>query len=154
MSSAPQGSSTGRDSSFPETADAERVSTSAWSVSAHAAANVGQGTQTLERRVQARRPLRTRVLVSLPENPAIEGRSSDISLSGMGLVTDVNVRAGVPCHLEFVLRFNDETTFTAEVSAKIAYCILGNDMNGFKIGAQFVGITTQTNAALLRYLKG
>jgi len=92
--------------------------------------------------------------VSLPENPAIEGRSSDISLSGMGLVTDVNVRAGVPCHLEFVLRFNDETTFTAEVSAKIAYCILGNDMNGFKIGAQFVGITTQTNAALLRYLKG
>ena len=154
MSSAPHESNLDRALASAKEAGTDRVSTPASRVDAHAAASARKDKHTLERRVQARRPLHTRVIVSRPESPPLEGRSSDISLSGMGLVTEVNVRAGVPCQLAFVLRFSDETTFTAEVSAKIAYCVLGNDMNGFKIGAQFTGLGARTNAALLRYLKG
>jgi c-di-GMP-binding flagellar brake protein YcgR len=108
----------------------------------------------LERRIQMRRPLRTRVVITMADAPPVEGRSIDISASGMGLVADVNIRAASTCQLAFVIRFKDGSTYTADVSARIAYCVLGNDMNGFKIGAQFSGVSERASAAFQRYLKG
>ena len=112
------------------------------------------GASTLERRAQARKVLRTRVVLTLPNARPVEGRCIDISASGMGLVVDFNLPSASPCQLAFVVRFNDESTYTAEVSGRIAYCMLGNDMSGFKIGVQFIGLSERASAAFERYLKG
>jgi c-di-GMP-binding flagellar brake protein YcgR len=108
----------------------------------------------LERRVQMRKPLRTRVVLTMADAPPVVARCIDISASGMGLVADVSLRGASTCQLAFVIRFNDGSTYTAEVSARIAYCVLGNDMKGFKIGAQFSGLSERASAAVQRYLKG
>jgi c-di-GMP-binding flagellar brake protein YcgR len=93
-------------------------------------------------------------MLTLPNAAPLEGRCIDISASGMGLVTELNLRAGTVCQLAFVIRFSDESTYAAEVSAKVAYCVFSNDTNGFKVGAQFSEVSARTNAAFQRFLKG
>lgn len=105
-----------------------------------------------ERRVQGRRPLHTRVTVLSGGRQPVQGRSFDVSATGIGLVLDVNLGADTACALMFRMTFPNGSAFEARTNATVAYSLLSAELRGFKTGVHFVSPPLDLVQALARYL--
>lgn len=110
-------------------------------------------TDSAERRISFRKPLRTPVAVSLRGSGGfIRARSLDLSSDGLGLVMEASLPKGTLCRVHFNLGFRDGSQAAVVAEASIAYCVLSQEHDGFKTGAAFQDLTAESRAALQRFL--
>lgn len=88
-----------------------------------------------ERRVAQRKMYVTRVLVLQQNGRLFEGKSIDISESGLSLIAPFNLVANEYCRMRLEL-IGVKTREMLEVDAKIVYSVY-QSTKGFKVGMQF-----------------
>lgn len=108
-----------------------------------------------EQRAHERRPLRTQVELLLPGRPLLLMRSTDISVSGIGLVANANPPMGLRVGLRIPLP-NSASAAAAvtvyEVQALVRHSVFSIRENGFRIGMVFVQPTDKLIVAIGNYI--
>ncbi|WP_374661534.1 PilZ domain-containing protein [Inhella sp.] len=108
-----------------------------------------------EQRAHERRPLRTQVELLLPDRPAMAMRTTDISVTGIGLVASANPPLGLRVGLRIPLpnpgtALAPSTVF--EVQALVRHSVYSVRENGFRIGMVFVQPTDKLIVAIGNYI--
>ena len=106
-----------------------------------------------ERRQADRKPLNTRVKITLPGKPEMEVRSFDIAMAGIGLVSEFNSRSSTPCYLAFSLPLSNRNYHRVQVSGVVAYSTYSSQRKGFATGIQFESVSAELSAALSAYMR-
>ncbi len=108
-------------------------------------------TETQDRRVHDRRPLRVSARVLLPNDQAFEVRTLDIGAGGMGIVAGANPKPGTTFGVQFTLPAKGNAgAVPLQLKVKVAHSVL--DAGGFKIGLQFVGLEPAIERVIKQYL--
>lgn len=108
----------------------------------------------VERRIAARRPLRSSVIVGIAGAPLIHGRSIDISASGLGLIAPVDVRASVRCRIAFSLMLKNKTMRQMDLTGVVVYSALSSKYGAFQVGIQFVDLLPESSFIISQYVNG
>jgi hypothetical protein len=87
------------------------------------------------RRIHPRKVLRTTATVVVPGQPPREGRTWDLGLDGMSLMSAKPIPPGTRCEVTFELPLAAGASRVA-VPVKVLYCSFCGD-EGFKVGAAF-----------------
>lgn len=105
-----------------------------------------------ERRQHERRPLRVHAAIAFSATQIFEVKTYDIGLGGVGVIADVELKPGAELFVRIPLPAMPDIVII-ETRAKVAYSILGNDMEGFRIGLRFLNLDANASSALRQFLK-
>lgn len=96
---------------------------------------------TREQRAHDRRPWRTQVELLLPGRPPLAMRTTDISISGIGLLASANppmgLRVGLRLALPNALSASAPPT-VFELQAVVRHSVFSSRDNAYRIGMQFL----------------
>lgn len=106
-----------------------------------------------ERRRHERRVLRGPSQLQFGSQPAMNTRTMDVSVSGLGLVAPVNPPAHTTCTVKFVVPIETNRNVTITAAATVTHSIYSRAEDGFKVGLMFTGMSAETTAVLQRYVK-
>ena len=106
-----------------------------------------------ERRVAQRKALRGRVILSVNPKARMEARAEDISATGMGIVTDRDVRLKLECTADFQLQGRDGQFYPQSVRVRIMNATLSRERGGFRVGLLFLNATPDLKAAIESYIQ-
>ena len=90
-----------------------------------------------ERRQHERRVLRGLSQLQFGKNPAMETRTMDVSISGLGIIAPVNPPSRTQCTIRVVVPIDVYTRAD----------------DGFKVGLMFVNMPAESTAVLGRFIK-
>jgi c-di-GMP-binding flagellar brake protein YcgR len=105
------------------------------------------------RRLAERKLLRGRAQLQFTGRPPMEVRTLDISASGMAVASPSNLPAAAPCALQLVLPLKTGR-FPLQVNARVVHSVFSNAEGGFKVGMQFLGVSSAMSAAITQYIEG
>ena len=108
----------------------------------------GDSPSGVERRKQARRSVRLRALVLLPDDQLLNGHTIDLSVGGACLSAPHQLLVGDECRLQLELEAVG-TKRRALLVSRVCYCVPQGD--GFRVGLQFVQVSPE-DAQLLEML--
>ena len=109
--------------------------------------------QTLqERRLHERHPLRAHAAIAFSPTQIFEVKTFDISLGGVGIIADLNLKLGTALFVRIPLPVMPKTVFI-ETRAEVTYSALANDMQGFRIGLRFLELDANATSSLRQFLK-
>lgn len=106
-----------------------------------------------ERRQHERRVLRTPAKLQFGNQPAMDARTLDVSVSGLGLVAPVNPPQGTPCSVKFAVPTQADRFVTLSAQAVVTYSVYVRNEDGFKLGLMFSDLPFEAGAVILRYVK-
>jgi c-di-GMP-binding flagellar brake protein YcgR len=106
-----------------------------------------------ERRVAQRKALRGRVILSVNPKARMEARAEDISATGMGIVTDRDVRLKLECTADFHLQGRDGQFYPQSVRVRIMNATLSRERGGFRVGLLFLNPTPDLKVAIESYIQ-
>ena len=106
-----------------------------------------------ERRQHERRVLRGMSQLQFGKNSAMETRTMDVSISGLGLIAPVNPPARTQCTIRFVVPIDADRNVTITAPAVVTHCVYTHAEDGFKVGLMFVNMPAETTAVLQRFIK-
>jgi hypothetical protein len=98
------------------------------------------------RRIHPRKVLRAAATVKLPGQPSREGRTWDLGLDGMSLMSSKPIPPGTKCEVSFELPLGGNGR-RVTVPVKVLYCSFCGD-DGFKIGTAFGELDDVSRAAV------
>jgi len=104
-----------------------------------------------ERRLYARKPLRTRGFLAEKGSTALEVQTIDLSVGGMCIVTPNQLMVGNEYIISVDLLSNGKNRRVA-ATIEVAYS-LGNSKDGFKSGLRFVDIDDASAAVVEEWMK-
>ncbi len=104
-----------------------------------------------ERRAAPRKVLRTNVEVRPAGSAALQARSVDISLSGMGFICGSNLPARSACQVGFTLMIDGEPV-TVALKGTVAYTVLSAQQGGFMVGLKFDPLPAEVSKIVTRYM--
>ena len=104
------------------------------------------------KRQHERRILRATAVLLLPGQPALEVRTSDISLGGLGIVAGANPPPNLICRLSVPLPLTYGGARRIEVVAKVAHSVFSSRDGGFKVGLVFQNPSADALSAITDYL--
>jgi len=99
-----------------------------------------------------------RIAVSMRAQLAEAGRPpewarvSDLSLGGVGLITDRNLGIGAACMVRFRLTMPDGRLFTLLARAQAQHSSYNSRQAGFKTGLRFIKVSDEGVAALTEFI--
>lgn len=105
-----------------------------------------------ERRTDHRRPLRTPVTIVAPGKGAREGKTLDLSLSGLSVVVREPLAAHDQCALRFFLSVAGKRC-PVEARATVVYCVCSG-VDGFRLGLRFGAVSNEAAALIAHYMNG
>jgi hypothetical protein len=105
-----------------------------------------------ERRLTPRRDLRMKALWRRPGTQFVEVRTLDISTTGIGLISDINVPEGETCAVLIALPVAPGRSVNMQITGTVAHCILNGQTSQYKIGVSFVQLPPQTAAAIKAFV--
>ncbi len=97
--------------------------------------------------------MRTKVVVSLNGKPIGEAVTTDLGLQGLGIVSPVNIRAGVVLDLRFNVPRRPEGVSPVEARAKVIHAIFSGAEAGFRVGLGFEQLPEAAREAIENYLQ-
>lgn len=108
-----------------------------------------------EQRAHERRPLRTQVELLLPGQPPLAMRTTDISISGIGLVASANPPRGLVVGIRLQLPravgvLTPPPVF--ELQAVVRHSVYSGRESAFRIGLMFVKPSDQLLVAIGNYI--
>jgi len=106
-----------------------------------------------ERRQHERRVLRGPSQIQFGNQPFMNTRTMDVSISGLGIVAPVNPPARTTCTVKFMVPITSDRHVTITASAVVTHSIFTRAEDGFKVGLMFTGMAAETTAVLQRYVK-
>ena len=106
-----------------------------------------------ERRQHERRVLRGLSQLQFGKNPAMETRTMDISISGLGIIAPVNPPARTQCTIRFVVPIDVDRNVTITAAAVVTHSVYSRADDGFKVGLMFVNMPAESTAVLGRFIK-
>ncbi len=121
---------------------------------AHAHSLLGCGAMALpiptssDRRAHPRHPFRTAATLTLSDNTVIQARTLDISASGAGVVSDLNLKVGAKVTLRMRVPARPSGSAAFEARASVANCTLASSDGGFRLGLEFEPLDSAAQAAL------
>ncbi len=103
------------------------------------------------RRIHPRKVLRAAATVRVPGQPPREGKTWDLGLDGMSLMSPKPIPPGTRCEVSFELPLAGKASrVTAPV--KVLYCsFCGND--GFKVGTAFGDLDQESRDAVKEFTR-
>ncbi len=110
-----------------------------------------------EQRAHDRRPLRTQVELLLPGRPPLAMRTTDISLSGIGLLASANPPMGLRVGLRLRLpnpRSPSGPPTVFELQAVVRHSVFSNSEGAYRIGMQFQQPSDKLLVAIGNYIAG
>jgi c-di-GMP-binding flagellar brake protein YcgR len=90
------------------------------------------------RRKSFRKPFSVAGQMAWPPKPALEVRYVDISLGGVGLVSDLNIPPHSHIHLKFKIMLSNGTMHPFVVEGKVAHSTFSSVRRGFILGVSFI----------------
>lgn len=106
-----------------------------------------------ERRVFERKTLRGPARIVLSGMPTTIVRVLDISLGGMGVVSDSNIPVKKSFQIEFNILVRKKNTIAGiRAAAVVTHVAFSNDEGGFKVGLQFIGLTELQKQLIIQYI--
>ncbi|MBI1906687.1 MAG: PilZ domain-containing protein [Rhodocyclales bacterium] len=105
-----------------------------------------------ERRTDHRRPLRTPVTIVAPGKGAREGKTLDLSLSGLSVVVREPLAVHDQCALRLLLPVGGKRC-SVDARATVVYCVCSG-MDGFRLGLRFGTMSNEAAALIARYMNG
>lgn len=108
-----------------------------------------------EQRAHERRPLRTQVELLLPGQPPLLMRTTDISISGIGLVASANPPRGLQVGLRLRMPFVPSATVAPtvfEVQAVVRHSVYSGRESAFRIGLMFIKPSDKLLVAIGNYI--
>ena len=112
---------------------------------------------TREQRAHDRRPLRTQVELLLPGRPPLAMRTTDISLSGIGLLASANPPMGLRVGLRLKLanpRSASAPPTLFELQAVVRHSVFSSSEGAYRIGMQFVQPSDKLLVTIGNYIAG
>jgi c-di-GMP-binding flagellar brake protein YcgR len=110
-----------------------------------------------EQRAHDRRPLRTQVELLLPGRPPLAMRTTDISISGIGLLASANpplgLRVGLRLRLPNALSASAPPT-EFELQAVVRHSVFSSRDNAYRIGMAFVQPSDKLLVAVGNFIAG
>jgi len=105
-----------------------------------------------DRRLTPRRDLRMKALWRRPGTEFVEVRTIDISATGIGLISDVNIPEGETCSVLIALPVSAGRSVNMQITGSVAHSILNGQTSQFKIGVLFVQLPPQTAATIREFV--
>jgi hypothetical protein len=87
------------------------------------------------------------------KNPAMETRTMDVSISGLGIIAPVNPPSRTQCTIRFVVPIDVDRNVTITASAIVTHSVYTRADDGFKVGLMFVNMPAESTAVLGRFIK-
>ena len=106
-----------------------------------------------ERRQHERRVLRGMSQLQFGKHPAMETRTMDVSISGLGIIAPVNPPSRTQCTIRFVVPIDADRNVTITASAIVTHSVYTRADDGFKVGLMFVNMPAESTAVLGRFIK-
>lgn len=106
-----------------------------------------------ERRQHERRVLRGVSQLQFGKNPAMETRTMDVSISGLGIIAPVNPPSRTQCTIRFVVPLEVDRHVTITAAAVVTHSVYTRADDGFKVGLMFANMPAETTAVLARFIK-
>jgi c-di-GMP-binding flagellar brake protein YcgR len=106
-----------------------------------------------ERRLAARKIIRTRATVVLSGKFTFEVRTLDISVGGMCIVAAANPIPGTPMQISCQIPVTGMGPVQIEAHAKVMHSVFSGDEEGFKIGLSFTEISPQCKDAIAKFVR-
>jgi c-di-GMP-binding flagellar brake protein YcgR len=107
-----------------------------------------------ERRKADRKLLRSPARLVFEGHSEIHGRTADISVGGIGVLLQVNLRKHMRCEVTFELPVGDGDILLVSSQAMITGVVLGPEKEGFRTGLQFIDLEPHAAAAIARFVEG
>jgi c-di-GMP-binding flagellar brake protein YcgR len=117
-----------------------------------AAASAQANSPSSNRRAHERVPMRTTVVMTLPNGQHVHGRMFDIANGGMGVVVDNAMPIGIDVSLQFRLPVGPINGTQMVLSAQIMNVVLAASKGGFRLGVRFINITADVNYTLESFI--
>lgn len=105
-----------------------------------------------DRRLTPRRDLRIKALWRRSGAEFVEVRTLDISATGIGLISDVNIPEGETCSVLLALPVAPGRSVNMQITGTVAHCILNGQTSQFNIGVSFVQLPPQTAATIKEFV--
>jgi hypothetical protein len=107
--------------------------------------------QGTNRRIHPRKVLRAQATVTVPGQPPRDGKTWDLGLDGMSLMSAKPIPPGTRCHVSFDLPVGGKPRpITAAV--KVLYCSFTGD-EGFKVGTSFGDLDDDSREAVKEFTR-
>lgn len=106
-----------------------------------------------ERRQHARVVLRSTAYLLLSGHSPIEVRTFDIGIGGIGIVAPANPPANLSCTIRVTIPVKPQGSTSFEVQAKVVNSVLSGSEDGFRVGLQFINLSSTAESAILRLLQ-
>lgn len=103
-----------------------------------------------ERRVERRRPLRAPVTIAVAGKGMHEGKTLDLSLSGLSVLVREPLAANDQCALRFMVPVGTKRC-QVEARATVMYCVCSG-MDGFRVGIRFGAVSNDAASLIARYM--
>jgi c-di-GMP-binding flagellar brake protein YcgR len=105
------------------------------------------------KRAHLRIALNLRAHVTLPGITLDNARIVDLSLGGVGVLSERSLPTGSRCNVIFRLTMPNGSLFTVTAQGKTSQCTFSGSQNGFKTGVGFVQIPEPALAAIGQYIQ-
>jgi c-di-GMP-binding flagellar brake protein YcgR len=124
------------------------VFTAAEAATASALANVGAA----NRRAHDRVPMRTTVILSMPNGQHVHGRMFDIAKGGVGVVVDNTMHVGLEVRMQFRLPVGPINGTQLVLPAQIMNVVLAASKGGFRMGVRFLHLSAEMNETIESFI--
>ena len=101
-----------------------------------------------DRRASPRHPFRTAATLTLQDKTVVEARALDISMSGAGVVSDLNLKVGAKVVLDMRVPARPSGSAPFQAKATVMNCTLASSDGGFRLGLEFEPLGSAAQAAL------
>lgn len=121
--------------------------------STQSVSTVTTGVSEPERRTAVRKSIRGAVTLVFNGQHRVEVRADDISVTGLGVIIDRDLKPQVTCEIQLQLPGRGNLFKQYQVMGKTVSSTLSTSRGGFRIGLVFVQPTSEFRQAVDAYIK-
>ena len=107
----------------------------------------------LERRSSQRKFFSTSACLTRQDDACVQGRTLDISLTGMAVVMPFSPALGLVCKIAFSVPTAARQSKRVEIAGRTIYSILSGPQGGFRIGLEFMDISMDVVSVIQAFIK-
>lgn len=107
----------------------------------------------LERRSSQRKLFSTTACLTCQDDARVQGRTLDISSTGMAVVMPLSPALGLICMIAFSVPTAARQSKKIEIAGRIIYSILSGPQGGFRLGLEFMDIPVDIASAIQAFIR-
>jgi c-di-GMP-binding flagellar brake protein YcgR len=106
-----------------------------------------------ESRRHMRRKLRGAASLSWPEAMGLDVRMRDVSIGGIGVVSEIDFQPGTDVGVQFAIPQRSRGALKVASGAVVIHSVFGSDEGGFKLGLRFTDLDERFAAWISSYIR-